>query len=51
MDACDLRNLKFYFATYENLVPKMVDFKKLNMQGGKLLRIPITGGPFYEDVT
>ena len=51
MDACDLRNLKFYFATYENLVPKMVDFKKLPKQGDKLLRIPITGGPFYEDVT
>ncbi len=51
MDACDLKNLKFYFATYENLVPKMVDFKKLDMEGDKLLRIPISGGPFYMDVT
>ncbi|EFK10690.1 linear amide C-N hydrolase, choloylglycine hydrolase family protein [delta proteobacterium NaphS2] len=51
MDACDLKNLRFYFATYDNLVPKMVDFKKLNMQGNKLLHMPITGGPFYEDVT
>ena len=51
MDACDLKNLKFYFATYEDLVPKMVDFKKLDMEGDKLWRIPISGGPFYMDVT
>lgn len=51
MDACDLKNLKFYVATYYNLVPKMVDLKRLDLSGGKILRIPIETGPFFMDVT
>lgn len=51
MDACDLKNLKFYFATYENLTPKVVDMNKLNLEAVKLQRIPITTGPRFTDVT
>ncbi|MCF8033997.1 MAG: choloylglycine hydrolase family protein [Desulfarculaceae bacterium] len=51
MAASDLKNLKFYFATYENLTPKMVDMKKLDLGGTKLQRISIHGGPRFTDVT
>ena len=51
MDACDLKNLKFYFATYDNLTPKVVDMNKLDLNATKLQRIPITSGPRFTDVT
>lgn len=51
MDACDLKNLKFYFATYDNLTPKVVDMNKLDLNATKLQRIPITTGPRFTDVT
>jgi len=51
MDACDLKNLKFYFATYDNLTPKVVDMNKLDLNATKLQRIPINSGPRFENVT
>jgi choloylglycine hydrolase len=51
MDACDLKNLKFYFTTYDNLTPKVVDLNKLDFNAKGLKRIPITTGPRFHDVT
>ncbi|MCF8043325.1 MAG: choloylglycine hydrolase family protein [Desulfarculaceae bacterium] len=51
MDACDLKNLKFYFSTYDNLTPKVVDMNKLDLDAKKLQRIPINSGPRFTDVT
>ncbi|MCB2227206.1 MAG: choloylglycine hydrolase family protein [Desulfarculaceae bacterium] len=51
MAASDLKNLKFHFATYQNLTPKMVDMKKLDLGGTKLQHISIQGGPLFTDVT
>lgn len=51
MDACDLKNLKFYFATYDDLTPKVVDLNQLNLDAAQLQHIPITTGPRFTDVT
>ncbi|BEQ13357.1 choloylglycine hydrolase family protein [Desulfoferula mesophila] len=51
MDACDLKNRKFYFATYDNLTPKVVDMNKLDLGAAKLKRLPINTGPLFQDVT
>ncbi|MBU1274882.1 MAG: choloylglycine hydrolase family protein [Proteobacteria bacterium] len=51
MDACDLKNLKFYFATYDNLTPKVVDMNKLDLGAAELRRIPMDSGPRFHNVT
>ena len=51
MDACDLKNRKFYFATYDNLTPKVVDMNKMDLDATKLKRIPLDSGPRFKDLT
>jgi len=48
----DLKNLFFYFRTYENLRLRAIDLKKLDMQpGAPKQAVPMQGGSEVVDVT
>lgn len=47
----DTRNLRIYFRNYNNPVIRMVDMKKLNMNGHKILRFTLFQPPKYVDLT
>ena len=48
----DLKNLVFYFRTYENLMLRAIDLKKLDLQPGAPMKaMPMQGGREVVDVT
>lgn len=49
--AADLKNLRYYFRTFENSRIRMVDFKALNLDAKSIKTISMRGDEEIEDVT
>jgi choloylglycine hydrolase len=50
--AADLKNLRYYYRTYEDAKIRVVDLKKLNLSPGKVLDMPVGDTrPTFEDQT
>lgn len=47
----DLKNKRFYFATYDNMNIRMVDLKKLNLESGGMIQFDINQPQIFQDVT
>ncbi len=47
----DTKNLRFYYKTYDNQAIKMVDMKKFDFNGKKILRLHTKTEQSYEDVS
>lgn len=49
--AADLKNLRYYFRTYDNSRIRMVDLQQLNLDAPKIRTIPMQGAEDIEDVS
>ncbi len=49
--ASDLKNLRFYFRTFDNSRIRMVDLKAVDLDGSRMLTIPMQGEEEIEDVS
>ena len=49
--ASDLKNLRYYFRTYENSRIRVIDLKSLDLDAREIRTIPIRGEERFEDVT
>ena len=47
----DTKNLRFYYKTYDDQTIKMVDMKKFDLDGKKILRLNTKTEQSYEDVS
>ncbi len=50
--ASDLKNLRYYYRTLEDQRIRFVDLRKLDLSGGKMLKMPVGDRrPTFEDET
>ena len=49
--ASDLKNLRYYFRTYDNSRIRMIDFKKLDFDANRILTISMKGEEVIEDLS
>ncbi len=49
--ASDLKNVRYYFRTYENSRIRVIDLKSLDLDARSIKTIPIRGDETFEDVT
>lgn len=49
--AADLKNLRYYFRTFDNSRIRMVDMKAVNLEAKEIKTIPMKGEEVIEDVS